>query len=442
MPTRLRHRQMSPVDASPLLNRPEWPLLVALAIGLLIGLERERRKGEGASRSPAGLRTFALVGLLGGVAALIGTTGLVLVAGSFVALGALAAYALADRKDPGLTGEVALVVTYVLGVLAQTSPTVALEAGVVVAALLAFRVQLHRFVRERISDQELLDALTFAIAAVVILPLLPNRAVDPFGLLNPFTLWRLAVVAMALSFLGHIAQRLLGGRYGLLVAGVAGGLVSSTATVAAMGARSRNHPDSAAASAAGAVASMIGSLGYLAAIIGSVSPRLVGILAVPLGLSTVLLLTYAGWLVRRSPNPTPEAASVGRAFNGVTVLLFVVLVGSFSLASDLLIRWLGAPGALVGAAVMGLADAHAPSVSMATLLTGERLAATAAAIGVVLILTTNMAIKIPTAFIAGSRPYGRHVTIAIGLLLTGLWLGGLLVAFTGANAPNWMGLAH
>jgi uncharacterized membrane protein (DUF4010 family) len=205
---------MPPVDAVSFLNRPEWPLLVALAIGLLIGLERERRKGEGTSRSPAGLRTFALVGLLGGVTALSGDVAFVVIA-----------YGLGDRKDPGLTGEVALVATFSLGVLAQTRPVVAFETGVVIAALLAFRVQLHTFVRKRISDQELLDALTFAVAAVVILPLLPNRAVDPFGLLNPFTLWRLAVVAMALSFLGYGAQRLLGGRNGLLVAGLAAGLV-------------------------------------------------------------------------------------------------------------------------------------------------------------------------------------------------------------------------
>lgn len=110
--------------------------------------------------------------------------------------------------------------TYVLGILAHTRPVVALEVGVVVTAPLAFWVQLPRFVRDRITDQELLDALTFAIATVVILPLLPDRAVDPFGLLNPFTLWRLAGVAMGLSFLGYIAQRLLGGRYGLLIASV------------------------------------------------------------------------------------------------------------------------------------------------------------------------------------------------------------------------------
>lgn len=410
-----------------------------MAIGLLIGLERERRKGDGSNRSAAGLRTFGLVGLLGGVAALVGDTGFDLLAGGFVALGALAAYGLGDRKDPGLTGEVALVVTYALGVLAQTRPALALEAGVVVAALLAFRVQLHRFVRDRITDQELLDALTFAIAAVVILPLLPNRPVDPFGLLNLFTLWRLAVAAMGLSFLGYVAQRLLGGRYGLLIAGLAAGLVSSTAAVAAMGARAKAQPDLTAASAAGAVASMIGSLGYLLAIIGTVSPQLIIALAIPLGLAALLMLAYAVWLVRRTPKAA-NGETVGRAFNGGAVLLFVALVAAFSLVSELLIRWLGAPGALVGAAVMGLADAHAASASMATLLAGGRMAAAAAAIGVVLTLTTNMAVKVPTAFMTGGRDYGRQVTIGVLLLVAGLWAGGIVAVLAGGS--GWLSMGR
>jgi uncharacterized membrane protein (DUF4010 family) len=414
---------MPPTDASSFLRRPEWPLLVALAIGLLIGLERERRKGEGTSRSPAGLRTFALVSLLGGVTALIGNTDLVVIAGAFVALGALTAYGLGDGKDPGLTGEVALVAAFALGVLAQARPAVAFETAVVIATLLAFRVQLHAFVRKRISDQELLDALTFAIAAVVILPMLPNRAVDPFGLLNPFTLWRLAVVAMALSFLGYVAQRLLGGRNGLLVAGLAAGLVSSTAVVAAMGARSKAHPDLVEASAAGAVTSMIGSLGYLAAIVGAVSPKLLWTLAAPLSAAAGLMLAYAVWLVRRTPKVAAKSQTVGRAFNLVAVAVFVGLVGGFSIASDLLVRWLGATGALLAAAVMGLADAHAASVSMATLADGGRLAVQAATLGVVLTLTTNMVVKIPTAFLTGSRAYARQVSFGVGVLLLGLWLG-------------------
>ena len=416
-------------DPAAWLSRPEWPLAVALAIGLLIGLERERRKGDGSTRSAAGLRTFGLVGLLGGVAGLVGGAGFVLLAGGFVACGALAAYWLGDRKDPGLTGEVALIVTYALGVLAETRPAVALEAGVVVAALLAFRVQLHRFVRDRITDHELLDALTFAIAAVVILPLLPNRPVDPFGVFNPFTLWRLAVVAMALSFLGYLAQRLLGGRYGLLVAGLAAGLVSSTAAVAAMGARAKAQSNMAAASAAGAIASMIGSLGYLLAILGAISPPLVIALAIPLGLAALLVLAYAVWLVRHTPKASSSATS-GRAFNGGAVLLFVGLVGAFSVAAELLIRWRGAPGALIGAAVMGLADAHAASASMATLQAGGRMALTAAAISVVLTLTTNMAVKVPTAFVTGGRAYGRQVAIGVLLLIAGLWMGGVIAVLT------------
>jgi uncharacterized membrane protein (DUF4010 family) len=306
---------------------------------------------------------------------------------------------------------------------------------VVVAALLAFRVQLHRFVRDRITDQEVLDALTFAIAAVVILPLLPNRTVDPFGLLNPFTLWRLAVVAIGLSFLGYVAQRLLGGRYGLLIAGLAAGFVSSTAAIAAMGARARAQPELAAAGAAGAIASMIGSLAYLLAIIGAVSPPLIGVLAVPLGMAVLPVFVYAFRLVRRTPKTTTDD-TVGRAFSLGTVFIFVALVAVFSILAELLIRWLGTPGAMIGAAVMGLADAHAASVSMATLLAGGRMPAATAASGVVLAVMTNMAVKFPTAWLTGGRAFGLQVGIGVLLLVTGLLAGAALALLAGQ--PGWL----
>ncbi len=416
-------------------GQPEWPLLIALAIGLLIGLERERHNGEEASPSAAGLRTFAIVGLLGGAAAATGHQGLVLIAGAFVVAGALIAYALGDRRSPGLTGEAALALTFVLGVLAQSKPLLALEAGVVVAALLAFRVQLHDFVRERISDRELLDAMIFAVAAIVILPLLPDHPVDPLGLLNPFTLWRLAVVAMALSSAGYAAQRLVGARYGFLFAGLAAGLVSSTAAVVTMGARSRAAPTLTAASAAGATASLIGSLGYLSVVIGAVSSRLLLGLAPSLALAALLLLAWAAWLIHGAPKETGPEATGGRAFNGLGVALFVALVSGFSLASELLVRWLGAPAAVAGAAIMGLADAHAASVSMATLLAGGKLAAPAALLGVLLTLSTNMAVKIPAAFMTGNRAYGARVTAAVCLLIAALWAGyGAMALATGQAA--------
>lgn len=408
---------------------PQWPLLVALVIGLLIGAERERRKGETGGRSAAGLRTFAAVALLGGVARSLGDSTLLVMAGGFVVLAALAAYILGDREDPGLTTEVALVLTYVLGAFAQVQPALALEAGLVVTALLAFRAPLHRFVRAVVSEQEVVDALIFAICAVVILPMLPNRPVDPFGLLNPFTLWRLGVVAMALSWVGHIARRLAGARYGLLVAGLASGLVSSTAAVASMAGLARQDPARAPSAAAGAVASMASSLAYLAAILGAVSPRLLALVAIPFGLAAAVVLAYAAWLVRAAPAAATADTSSGRAFNGHAVLLFVALIGGFSLVSELLNRGFGASGALAGAVIMGLADAHATGVSMATLAASGRLDPMTAAVGVILGLTANMAIKIPTAFTLGVRPFAARVTIGVVLLLAGLWAGcGVAVA--------------
>jgi uncharacterized membrane protein (DUF4010 family) len=175
---------------------------------------------------------------------------------------------------------------------------------------------------------------------------------------------------------------------------------------------------------------MIGSLGYLAAIISAVSPKLALTLAVPLTAAAGLMLAYAVWLVRRTPKASAKSETIGRAFNLVAVLVFVGLVGGFSIASDLLIRWLGATGAVVGAAVMGLADAHAASVSMATLTGGGRLTVQVAAIGVVLTLTTNMTVKIPTAFLTGSPDYARKVAIGIVFLPTGLWIGYFLIAST------------
>lgn len=420
---------VQPSIVAAIVARPEWPLLIALAIGLLVGAERERRKGEGRGRSSEGLRTFALAGLLGGVTAAIGNDALMLLAGVFVVLAALTGYALGDREDPGLTGEFALVATFALGVLAHFHSALALELGVVMAALLAFRVQLHRLVREWVSEQELLDALVFVVSAVVILPLLPNASIDPFGLLDPFILWRLAVVVMAVSLAGYIAQRLVGARFGLLIAGLSGGLVSSTAAILAMGARSRAEPEIAPAAAAGAAASVVGSLGYLVAVIGAVSLDLLARLAAPIGLAGAAMLAYAALLSRGAAREAPRDLSKRRAFSGLAVLLFVALTAGFTFVSDGLTRWLGAAGAMVGAAVTGLADAHAAAASMASLHAASQLSPTTAALGVLLGLSTNMAVKIPAALLSGSRGYALRTSVGIALLLATLWIGWAVAGF-------------
>lgn len=406
---------------------PEWPFLIALAIGLLIGAERERRKSLGGTHRPAGVRTFTLTALLAVVSATV-SSGLALVAGTFVAAGALIGHLQRDQRDRDLTGEVALVATFALGVLAHTNPLLALEIGVLVAALLAYRSQIHHLVRETLSEQELLDGIAFAIAAAVVLPMLPNRALDPFGLFNPFTLWRLVVVVMGLSAFGYVAQRLAGARYGLVIAGLAAGLVSATAAVAAMAHRSRSGADGAA-TASGAVASLFSSTAYMVALVLAVSPHLLPRLAPSLGAAAVTTLIYAWTIGRRAPPEEAASAHGARAFDFGLALVFVAIVAGFTAVSHALNAYFGVAGALVSAGATGLADAHAAAVSMAALNNSNQITDSTATLGILIGVTSNMLIKAPIAFSLGSRAFAVRLAIGVALLLAGLWLPYGIVVF-------------
>ena len=215
-------------------------LAVALGIGLLVGIERERRRNTG-DPSWAGVRTFVLVALGGGLSALLGPVGLA-VAGAFTTLAVLAAWGRVASRDTGMTTGFAMLVVFLCGALAQHDPVLAAGSGVVVAVVLATKSRLHEFVRHGLTEQELHDLLLLAAAATIVLPMLPDRAVDPWGALNPRRLWLLAVVVMGVNGAGYVALRSLGARWGLLLAGLAGGFASSTATTAAMGALARRDP--------------------------------------------------------------------------------------------------------------------------------------------------------------------------------------------------------
>lgn len=214
-------------------------LCVAAGIGLLVGAERERRKGSGPLRGAAGIRTFTVVALLGAAAQLVGEALLLAVAAAAVGLLATLAYQRSRGHDPGLTTEVALLLTCVLGGLAVPQPALAAGVGASLAALLAARERMHRFVRRVLSERELHDAILFAAAALIVLPLAPDRALGPFDAINPHTLAQLVVLVMALSALGYVAVRALGAQRGLALAWLAAGFVSSTATIHAMGRRTR-----------------------------------------------------------------------------------------------------------------------------------------------------------------------------------------------------------
>ena len=218
------------------------PFATALGIGLLIGTERERRKGEGAARAPAGVRTFALVALAGALSLYVGGELAFAVTLAGVAVLAGLGYSRSQGEDPGITTEAALILTMLLGGGAMRAPALAAALAVTVAILLAARTRIHHFVRTVLSEQEVNDALILAAAILVVLPLVPDRYVGPFDAINPRTLWLLVVLMMAIGAAGYIGQRLLGPRFGLPAAGFASGFVSSAATIGSMGERARAAP--------------------------------------------------------------------------------------------------------------------------------------------------------------------------------------------------------
>ena len=206
------------------------PSLVALAIGLLLGLERERSHSR---KLPAGSRSFALLSLVGAAAANFGEWAVVV---GLLGVGALMvlAYFRTSEEDLGTTTEIAAIVVYLLGALAYTRPVVAVALAVVVAGLLVSKNRIHRFAREIVSEVELEDAIEFFVVAFVILPLLPDRDLGPYGVLNPEKVWLLVVLLTGIGWIGYIGVRALGAEPGLLVTGLAGGFVSASATTASL----------------------------------------------------------------------------------------------------------------------------------------------------------------------------------------------------------------
>ncbi len=406
------------------LTSPELRLLVALAIGLLVGTERQRRAGADHPELAAGIRTYALIALLGGVVALAQSLVMTIAAAGFVVGATLVAYARGVREKPGQTSEVAAIATFALGTLAISRPDAAIVAGLAMTVVLAVRAPLHAFVQKSLTPRDLFDGLTFLVAALVILPIVPDRAVDPWGLVNPYALWRLAVVLMGLSALGYVAQRSLGPRYGLFVAGFVGGFVSATVTIAAMGARSRGGERLVAPAAAGAVAAVLGAITYLFALLAAADwvltlrllPALVG--------ATLPTLGWAVFLARQGQDGDPAiSAPAGRAFDARLAIFFAALVAVFALVGNLVTWWLGSNGLLASAFATGLVDLHATSVSVAALRVAGSATPAIATLAVLLAATANMGIKVPASFGFGAGGFGWRVSTGLLLLIAGLWGG-------------------
>ena len=392
-------------------------LAAALAVGLLIGVERGWRDRDLADGGRvAGLRTFALAGVLGGVLAVLPSEfGAWPLLGGIVGLSLLLAvsYREASRASGNLsvTTAVAMLLTFVLGALAaRGAVALALAAAVVTAVLLNLKPTLHRWL-QLIQHRELTAALQLLVLSVVILPNLPDAGYGPYQALNPYRLWWAVVLIAGLSLAGHLAMRLTGARRGVFWTGVLGGLASSTAATLALARHARRQPALAEAAAAGALAACGVMFLRMLVLVASIQPSLARPLGVPLIATGVTLLLLAVWQWRSGAGRSVPAQEVEPVapFDLGTALGFGAFLAVMAILVPAAKQWLGEPGIYALAALSGLADVDATVISVARLQGAGGLSEATTVAAISLTTLANMGTKASIAWTTGGAAVGWPV---------------------------------
>lgn len=393
---------------------------LALAIGLLMGAERGWQAREATHGGPlAGIRTFALIGLLGGVSGWLGLTlGPLALGAGFVALAAIVVAAHVVRtgsgeQNVGVTTQVAEIIAFALGAMAALGEGAAAAAGGVVAtALLGSKETLHAWLK-RLEKLELRAAIKLLLISVVMLPVLPNQGYGPEQMLNPYTLWWLVVLVAGISFIGYFAIKLAGPRIGSLLTGFFGGVASSTAltvSFARMGRESSGMQPQLAAGVALANATMLVRLWLIVFVLNSGMGEK---LMLPLGCmaGAGFVATWVLWRSREEEGK-PGTMTLTNPFELGMAIKFAILLTLVMLASKAIQTWGGAAGLYLLSAGAGLADVDAMALSMVQ-MGGKSVALTVAATAVTIAAFVNTGVKAALVWGLCGGPMARRVAVSM-----------------------------
>ncbi len=406
---------------------------IAIFIGALVGLEREKRDAVDPMHRIGGIRTFTLFAMTGALSAWLG----ILAGTPWIFLGAilavsglvLAGYVVlihTHRVSAGLTTEVAaIVVTLLGGVSVYGQPGVAVALGILVSAVLAFKRPLHQLVA-RVGEDDLFAGLKLLIASFIVLPLLPDRALDPLGVLNPYTLWLLVILISGLSLVGYIAVRMLGTGRGTAITGAVGGLVSSTAVTLSFAKRSRENvgesdaPDLGNALAAGILLAWAVMFIRVLILTMIVAPAMAPSLSGPLVLLGVLCLGAALFSLRhrgRSPSTT-NPMHLRNPFSLTAAIKVAVFFAAVLMVVELVARYLPSGGMYLVAAIAGLTDTDAIALSLAQRVQNGA-AITLSVKALVVATISNTVVKAGLVSFLGTPQLRRTIGVATALVLTG-----------------------
>lgn len=414
-------------------NQTTLNLAVALLLGAIIGLERgwdarEQKSGE----RIAGIRTFALVGLLGGISALLARE---VTEWAFpvllVCVVAMAIVAYSERlqhiRNFSITGMVGMVLTFCFGAVAVAAdPVIATAGAVVTAIILDNKEKIHGWVN-RLKEHELDAALKLLLISVVMLPILPDQKMGPGGALNPREIWWMVVMIASISFVGYFAIRMAGTRKGILFTSLFAGLSSSTALTLHFARQASKNPELSAQFATGVLIACGTMFPRILVYCLVINPGLLPTLAGPVLVMTVLLYALA-IVVWRSSTHSSEVSQPSLNQNPLdltSALVFGVLLTAILLLGEFLRNWLGNAGIYALAATSGIADVDAITLSL-TRMSTDTLAMTTAVIGIVLAAASNNLVKCAMAWVIGNRRMGLLVggpmVLALAAGLFTAWL--------------------
>jgi uncharacterized membrane protein (DUF4010 family) len=410
----------------------------ALGVGVLVGLERAvtftlqpaaatPADGPSAGAAPAqdeglGVRTFAVLSLAGFGAALAGEQVPFLAPVLLLGLAALvvAMYRkTAKTIGAGITTEAAALAVIALGALCRHAPEAAGVLGVLVAVVLAIKGFTHETVR-KMRRVELTDTLKFLVAVLIVLPLLPDRALDPWGALNPYKVGLLVVLISGISFVGYFLTRILGAQRGLGLTGVLGGLTSSTAVTAAMSAEARQNPTLARVCAFSTLAANTTMFLRVLVVVALLDRALALRLAWSLGGMAVVAAGGALVLWLRASREARGSRDVGQVklknpFSVGPALKFAAFFVGILVVAKLARQYLGDSGLYLAAAASGLADVDAITLSVTEQVSGGELAREVGAVSITIAVVSNSVVKTGIAFYSGGLRFGRTIGLVLGL---------------------------
>jgi uncharacterized membrane protein (DUF4010 family) len=392
----------------------------ALAAGVLIGIERgwHLRSREEGSRV-AGIRTFSLLGLAGGLAALLGAKGQPLIAGT-ITIAACAVlvlgYAGSLRERHDATTAIAALVTLTIGLLAGLgSIGLAIAAAAVVVLILAMREELHGFI-DRLDEADVKALARFAVIALAVLPFLPNQPMGPYGAWNPWKLWWVVVLVTGFSFMAYVANRIFGARRGTIATALIGGAYSSTAVTQSLAQRLGSKESGGAEAAGIALASAVMYLRVIA-LVAIIAPRILEPFVLVVAPPLLVAWAVGWWLYRRAPSsdgPTPPGNPIALG-PALAFLLFIA-------AAAVIARWaegrFGEEGIAVLLLIMGSMDVDAAIVTVGG-LQPEAIAASLAALALGGTILANMSVKLGIT-LAYARGKGRTAALGLGANMVAL----------------------